>query len=297
MEPNICVGFRFTSPNLQENGEGIVSKTVFYYQLPITHNLLMSLKPVVELSDNKALANLRLVASDMDGTLTKNGKFTPSFLRAIEKLTAANIQVLIITGRSAGWVQAIKNYLPIIGAIAENGGIFFPGMSEQPICLTPIENLTIYRQELAATFQHLKSQFPQLIESADNPFRLTDWTFDVLGLSNAELQTIEKLCLEKNYGFTYSNVQCHIKPLKQDKATGLLQALSQYFPQWEPEQILTVGDSPNDESLFDKSKFALSVGVANIMDYAEKLRHRPAYLTNNKEADGFCELVEVLLMN
>ena len=257
----------------------------------------MSLKPVADLCDNKALSNLRLVASDMDGTLTKNGKFTPALLRSLEKLAAANIQVLIITGRSAGWVQGIKNYLPVIGAIAENGGLFFPGMREEPELLTPIEDLTVYRQQLAETFQYLKSKFPDLIESGDNRFRLTDWTFDVLGLSNSDLETIEELCLEQNYGFTYSNVQCHIKPLEQDKATGLMQVLSQYFPQWEPEQIITVGDSPNDESLFDKSKFSLSVGVANIMDYAEKLRHRPVYVTNNKEVEGFCELVEVLLNN
>lgn len=257
----------------------------------------MSLKPVANILDNKALSNLRLIAADLDGTLTKNGKFTPAFLRALEKLTAANIQVLIVTGRSAGWVQALKNYLPIIGAIAENGGVFFPGFSEEPKLLTPIENLTIYRQQLGDIFQHLKSQFPDIVESGDNRFRLTDWTFDVRGLSNSNLQTIQQLCREQNYGFTYSNVQCHIKPLQQDKATGLLQVLSEYFPQWDTEQIITVGDSPNDESLFDKSKFSLSVGVANIVDYVDKLRHRPVYVTTNKEADGFCELVEMLLSN
>ena len=137
----------------------------------------MSLKPVSDLLDNKALPNLRLVAADLDGTLTKNGKFTPAFLRAIEKLSAANIQVLIVTGRSAGWVQAIKNYLPIIGAIAENGGVFFPGFGEEPQLLTPIENLTVYRQQLSDIFQHLKSQFPDIVESSDNRFRLTDCRF------------------------------------------------------------------------------------------------------------------------
>ncbi|NEP46161.1 MAG: HAD-IIB family hydrolase [Okeania sp. SIO2H7] len=255
----------------------------------------MSLQPLSNLSDNKALQNLRLVAADLDGTITKNGKFTPAFLRAMEKLTAANIQMLIVTGRSAGWVQAIKNYLPVIGAIAENGGVFFPGFGEEPELLTPIENPTVYRQQLGDIFQHLKSQFPDIVESSDNRFRLTDWTFDVGGLSNSNLQTLQQLCGERNYGFTYSNVQCHIKPLEQDKATGLLQVLSRYFPQWETEQIVTVGDSPNDESLFDKSKFSLSVGVANIIDYADKLRHRPVYITTNKEADGFCELVEILI--
>jgi hydroxymethylpyrimidine pyrophosphatase-like HAD family hydrolase len=65
-----------------------------------------------------------LVATDMDGTLTAHGRFTPQLLQALGSLAAANIPVLIVTGRSAGWVQAIAHYLPIAGAIAENGGVY-----------------------------------------------------------------------------------------------------------------------------------------------------------------------------
>jgi HAD superfamily hydrolase (TIGR01484 family) len=72
-----------------------------------------------------ALSSVRLIATDMDGTLTKNGKFTSELLIALESLAAKNIAVLIVTGRSAGWVSAIANYLPIVGAIAENGGLFY----------------------------------------------------------------------------------------------------------------------------------------------------------------------------
>ena len=31
-EPNLCVGFRYTEPDLQENGEGIVQKTGFLHK-------------------------------------------------------------------------------------------------------------------------------------------------------------------------------------------------------------------------------------------------------------------------
>jgi len=93
----------------------------------------------------------------------------------------------------------------------------------------------------------------------------------------------------------YSNVQCHIKPLRQDKAAGLLQVLREFFPQYTPEQVLTVGDSPNDETLFDPSYFPVSVGVANVLDYASQLTHQPAYVTTSAEGEGFCELARYLL--
>jgi len=231
----------------------------------------------------------------MDGTLTRKGKFTSQLLQALENLTAANIKVLIVTGRSAGWVSGLSSLMPVVGAIAENGGLFYLSGSDRPFTLTPIPDLASHRQNLAAAFEQLQSRFPQIQESADNRFRITDWTFDVASLNPTELQTLSHLCQEMGWGFTYSNVQCHIKPQNQDKATGLLQVLQKNWPQYSPEQIVTVGDSPNDESLFDPRYFPLSVGVANVLEYANQLQHQPDYITSAAEGDGFCELSSYLL--
>jgi HAD superfamily hydrolase (TIGR01484 family) len=242
-----------------------------------------------------ATQNISLIATDMDGTLTTNGKFTSFLLKTLEALAAAKISVLLVTGRSAGWVQGLKSYLPVTGAIAENGGVFFLANSEQPKILTPIPNLTTHRQQLAATFAYLKSHFPQIKESTDNPFRLTDWTFDVQGLTTTELQQLEQLCMAENWGFTYSTVQCHIKPQNQTKATSLLQVLNNYFPKVTLQNLITVGDSPNDETLFDQSLFPFSVGVANVLHYKDKLKCLPAYVTSLAEGEGFRELAELVL--
>lgn len=239
--------------------------------------------------------NIRLVATDMDGTLTQRGKFTPALLQALEDLAAAGIEVLIVTGRSAGWVSGLATYLPVAGALAENGGVFYPARCEAPVALTPIPDVAAHRHQLAKTFQQLQTEFPQIRETTDNRFRITDWTFDVGGLSPAQLQRLGLLCQQMGWGFTYSNVQCHIKPLRQDKAAGLLQVLREYFPEYTPEQVLTVGDSPNDESLFDLNCFPFSVGVANVLDYANQLTHQPTYATTSAEGEGFCELARYLL--
>ncbi len=239
--------------------------------------------------------NIRLVASDMDGTLTKKGKFTSQLLQSLENLAAANIKVLIVTGRSAGWVSGLNSLMPVAGAIAENGGLFYPAGSDRPITLTPIPDLASHRQNLAAAFKQLQIQFPQIRESTDNRFRITDWTFDVASLNPTELQTLSHLCQEMGWGFTYSNVQCHIKLQNQDKAIGLLQVLQKNWPEYSSEQIVTVGDSPNDESLFDPRYFSMSVGVANVLEYANQLKHQPAYITNATEGEGFCELSKYIL--
>lgn len=239
--------------------------------------------------------NVRLIATDMDGTLTRKGKFTPQLLHALEDLAANGIQTVIVTGRSAGWVSGLVSYLPVVGAIAENGGVYFPGAGAEPHLLIDLPDLEFHRRKLAQTFHALQAEFPDLKESTDNRFRLTDWTFDIQGLS---LDTVEHLgdqSLSYGWGFTYSTVQCHLKPLMQTKAHGLEQVLSTYFPECDRHQVVTVGDSPNDESLFDADLFPVSVGVANVTHYLDDLIHHPSVVTQAPEVDGFCELVNTLL--
>jgi HAD superfamily hydrolase (TIGR01484 family) len=231
----------------------------------------------------------------MDGTLTRQGQFTPALLRSLTELAQANIAVVIVTGRSAGWVQGLVAYLPVAGAIAENGGVFIPKDTWHPVPLIDVGDVTSHRQQLAAIFTRIQTAFPQLQPSADNAFRLTDWTFDIGTLTPSELADIADLCQTAGWGFTYSTVQCHIRPLQQDKGVGLQQVLQRTFPAITPQQVITVGDSPNDEGLFDARLFPLSVGVANVRHYCDRLQHVPYFITQGEEFEGFQEVVERLL--
>jgi HAD superfamily hydrolase (TIGR01484 family) len=239
------------------------------------------------------LHDIRLLATDIDGTLTSNDRFTPALLQAIDLINAKGIKLLLVTGRSAGWVSALNNYLPVVGAIAENGGIYFDRSGDFDL-LTSIDSIDAHRLQLADRFWELQERYPHIVESIDNQFRITDWTFNVAGLTEIELNEIAAQCDRWGYSFTFSTLQCHIKPRQQDKATGILQVLNLYFPQLKSAQIITVGDSPNDESMFDRQLFPHSVGVANIKHYERQLKHHPQYITQLPEVAGFCELVELL---
>jgi HAD superfamily hydrolase (TIGR01484 family) len=255
----------------------------------------MEFSPIIEAFRNDRLNQIHLLATDMDGTLTQAGKFTANLLQTLEDLSKAGIDVLIVTGRSAGWVDGIASYLPLCGAIAENGGIFYSSRSEAPELLVSITDVMQHRQHLAAMFAELQLVYPYLQESADNRFRITDWTFDVKGLSEQNLQHMTFLCQEKGWSFTYSTVQCHIKPSQQDKAIALEIVLNKYFPQITSDNLLTIGDSPNDESLFNRDRFPLSVGVANILHYSDRLKHRPTYVTQASEGEGFSEVARLAI--
>lgn len=252
-----------------------------------------------ELADSD-LQPVRLVATDIDGTLTSHQRFTPQLLTALQALATAGITVVLTTGRSAGWVSALVHYLPVAGAIAENGGLYFTNSGDS-ILLSAIRDIDGHRQHLAQFFQKLMTTCPKLQASPDNAFRLTDWSFDVAGLTESELGAIAACCQQQGWGFTYSNVQGHIKPLGQDKAVGLQQLLARQFPQLTPKQVLTIGDSPNDEPMFNPDLFPLSIGVANVLPYcgsehSQMMRHLPRYVTTHPEVAGFCEIVQHLLL-
>lgn len=236
----------------------------------------------------------QLIATDMDGTLTRQSQFTADLFTGLAQLQAAGLPVVIVTGRSAGWVQGIAHYLPIAGAMAENGGVYLPS-GEDPVVLSAIADLSTHRRALGAMFAELQRHWPHLAPSHDNPFRLTDWTFPIDGLSQTDLDAMATQCQAQGWGFTYSTVQCHIFPIGQSKAAGLRTVLGHYFPSVNRDQVLTVGDSPNDESLFNPADFPHSIGVANVNHYWDQLQHRPCCVTQQPEVAGFLEVVAGVL--
>jgi len=76
-------------------------------------------------------------------------------------------------------------------------------------------------------------------------------------------------------------------------ATWIVQRLLGRDLGQERESWLYVGDSTNDEPMF--AAFPLSVGVANIADFADRLQHWPAYVTALDRGRGFVEIAESLL--
>ena len=274
--------------------EGYFCQTANHARYYSSNAMSLSLSPQALSAEPTAFAPARLVATDMDGTLTKSGAFTRQLFEAFEQLAQQDIPVMIVTGRSAGWVSALVHYFPVVGAIAENGGLYIEKSNPTPLILPDIPRMSHHRNRLETIFNRLKARYPDLCPSVDNPYRLTDWTFDIAGLSQNDLAWMTNACESLSMGFTYSTVQCHIKVRRQNKADGLCAVLAKKFPHVLPAQVVTVGDSPNDESLFDRDRFPLSVGVANVSDYLPMLAYQPAYITQNREVEGFQELVNQL---
>ena len=59
------------------------------------------------------------------------------------------------------------------------------------------------------------------------------------------------------------------------------------------DDCVFVGDSPNDEPMF--AAFNRSVGVANVRAFLSQMKSSPKFVTASDSADGFCEVVDLVL--
>jgi len=71
---------------------------------------------------------IRWVLTDIDDTMTRDGKLVPAAYAALCSLKEAGLSVVAVTGRSAGWGQVHLQEWPLDGVITENGAVsYFPG--------------------------------------------------------------------------------------------------------------------------------------------------------------------------
>ncbi|HLL19389.1 MAG TPA: HAD hydrolase family protein, partial [Rubrivivax sp.] len=81
-----------------------------------------SARPLTELPPS-ALRSVRGVMTDIDDTLTRDGAIEPAALEALQRLAAAGVPAIAITGRPMGWSLPFAATWPVAAIVAENGAV------------------------------------------------------------------------------------------------------------------------------------------------------------------------------
>src|SRR5687768_12257320 len=68
---------------------------------------------------------IRGVLTDIDDTLTLGGQLPAVAYAALERLRAAGLMVVPVTGRPAGWCDHIARMWPVDAVVGENGAFYF----------------------------------------------------------------------------------------------------------------------------------------------------------------------------
>jgi hydroxymethylpyrimidine pyrophosphatase-like HAD family hydrolase len=242
------------------------------------------------------LVRIRVLASDIDDTITTGGRLRPSTLECLEALERAGIVVALVTGRPAGWAQALAGYLPGVKvAVAENGLVAFDAAGERTD-LGPHRGPEHFAR-LADNATRLRDAYGLKV-TPDDAFRLFERTFVRPPSFDAAALAASQKVVDRDFEVMASSIHIHVRPSGWGKAEGLLAALQPYAPAAvanPDESILFVGDSSNDRSLFARLR-RTSVGVRNVTRFFDELGDdRPAFITDGEAAAGFEELVQALL--
>lgn len=260
---------------------------------------------------------LKYLIADVDDTFTVAGSLHGPVLEAVTRASLAGIEVILNTGRPAGYGATLLAYVRGISAVVvENGGAWFDRLAPGAVA-DPHEAPLIYRDppapDLRAQLQALAGRVAQRAgldfrETADCAFRLTDYTVlrRLPGGAPSLLQRLAELTVEESGGRGHllaSSIHLHFMldgERRRGKADGVAAMLARRGLSGVDEVLatsaVTVGDSANDASLFTPGRFALSVGVRNIERYLPELGDcRPQHLTEAHEGHGLVELISAIL--
>jgi HAD superfamily hydrolase (TIGR01484 family) len=259
--------------------------------------------PLKDLSAQQA-ANIRFVLSDIDDTITTEGRLTSHAYAALEQLSEAGVIVIPITGRPAGWCDHIARMWPVFAVVGENGAFYmrYDRLAKKMLThhFADAAQRRLNRQKLNELSTHILSTVPGCALASDQHYREADLAIDfcedVPPLGEFEVQRIVTL-------FQQAGAQAKVSSIHVNGWFGNYDKLSMTKTlfmrecglnlQDQRETTLFIGDSPNDEPMFEF--FDLSVGVANIQSQLHRLKHPPKFVTPSKGGEGFVDMAQHIL--
>jgi HAD superfamily hydrolase (TIGR01484 family) len=254
-------------------------------------------RPWAELALN-ATTRVLGVLTDIDDTLTTDGAITPAALTALAQLKAAGLHVIAITGRPMGWSEPFARAWPIDAIVAENGAValFREGGALQVEYAQDEATRARHAQRLREVATCVLREVSGATLAQDSAGRVTDIAIDhseFARLSTAQIDAVVALMRREGMNATVSSI--HINGWFGDhtKLSGARWIVQRLLNRTlNADDWVYVGDSTNDQLMF--GHFPLSVGVANLMNFAAALTTWPAYITASERGAGFAEVALTL---
>jgi HAD superfamily hydrolase (TIGR01484 family) len=248
-----------------------------------------------------ALRGVAGVLTDIDDTLTRDGVIAPEALEALHALHAAALPVIAITGRPLGWSEPFAKAWPVAAIVPENGAVAL--IRDGNAVRTEYAQDDATRQRNAVRLREVAArvlaEVPGATLARDSAGRVTDIAIDHAEFAHLDDAQIERVVqVMRSAGMTATVSSIHVNGWfgTHDKLSGARWMLQRLFGRAlddEREHWIYVGDSTNDQAMF--GFFPLSVGVANLRDFAGQLHTWPAYITLGVRGAGFAEVAQRLL--
>ena len=252
----------------------------------------------------KTLRRIKGVFTDIDDTLTTDGRVPAKTYCAMEMLRSQGVLVVPITGRAAGWCDSIARIWPVDGVVGENGAFYFRYDKDNRRMVRRFADPEEVRRQkadkLKAVAAQILAEVPGAGISADQSYRETDLAIDFCeDVDPLPPESVDKIvAIMQRAGVTAKVSSIHVNGWfgEYDKLTMTRAFAEDCFGfdlHSEEEAFLFTGDSPNDGPMFEY--FSNSVGVANVQDFRDRLQSPPTFVTINRGGEGFSEVANAIM--
>ncbi|MBX4924284.1 HAD-IIB family hydrolase [Rhizobium binae] len=245
------------------------------------------------------LQHVRYLFTDIDDTLTTEGKLLPQTYNALWDLSRAGISVVPVTGGSAGWCEHIVRAWPVAAVIGESGAYAVTRRSGA-VVFDYWEDGALQgerqRRHLQAIEGLISKKGRTFKIAHDQVFRLADVAIDIQG---HDAGAVEELASEiRGMGGTVAISSIHINTWiggydKRAMSERLLTGMFGVDPAELPSVTAFVGDSRNDASMFGFIRN--SFGVSNILPVLPHLQHVPKWISAQPAGLGFADIAITIL--
>lgn len=260
------------------------------------------MKPISTMSSSTA-KRISFLLTDIDDTLTKDGKLIPEAYSALWDLKKEGIPVIAVTGRASAWGNLLVQEWPVAAVITENGAVsyfikdghtietlVFPGTSKN----TDIS--------LRKAFEKSLMEIPGAKPAQDNHLRQYDLAIDYAETVSPPLKPEEVAHIIS----IFNKKGCHAVPSsihintwkgnfnKKEAAIMILKKLFFYDDDRDADKVMYVGDARNDEPMF--AHFPNACAVANISKWIDCMTHHPSWISSEEYGWGFANIVNTLIL-
>jgi HAD superfamily hydrolase (TIGR01484 family) len=257
---------------------------------------------ILDASAAMDLTEVSYVLCDLDDTLTLNGVLPAASYKALEDLGPKGRQVIIVTGRPAGWCDMIARMWPVAAIVGENGAFYFRYDRQAKRMLREFQRPDGQRRadqaRLAAIFEKVREKYPHVRLAADQAYRISDYAVDfcedVAPLPDSVIKDIVRMFEAEGATAKVSSIHVNAWIGDFNKLQMSLSVLRSFGMDADQARtrVTYAGDSPNDEPMF--AYFPLSVGVANVQAFLPAMKAHPRWITRQPGGLGFAELAAIL---
>ncbi|AEV29884.1 HAD-superfamily hydrolase, subfamily IIB [Sphaerochaeta pleomorpha str. Grapes] len=244
---------------------------------------------------------LEYVLTDVDDTITTNGKLRPEALQALYDLSENGFKVICVTGGSAGWGDTYLRQWPIEAVLSESGAVCL--YRERKVIKRYVHPSIVqqgYQERCRKLIEAVLAEVPGSKLSSDQFARLYDIAFDHGSeppyLDKDQIEAVVAVCRRHGAATAVSSIHVNAWFGQYDKREGTISFFKDILG-IDAETLKKVccycGDAPNDQVMF--SYIPLSFGVGNVLDHKAEITEFPVYVSHYHGGKGFSQIAAALI--